>query len=61
MNNDWLQGLTVWAQATNLFTITKYLGSDPEFSVGNNALYQGVDCGNLAQSRAFTLGLKINL
>ena len=57
----WLQGLTVWAEAQNLFTLTKYLGSDPEFSIGNSVYYQGIDCGNLAQGRSFTLGLKINL
>ena len=57
----WLQGLSVWAEAQNLLTLTKYLGSDPEFSVSNSVFYQGIDCGNLAQGRAFTLGLKINL
>jgi len=58
---DWLQGVTVWAEAQNLFTLTKYLGSDPEFAVGNSVLYQGIDTGNLAHSRSFTAGLKINL
>ncbi len=61
VNFSWLQGLTVWAEAVNLFTITKYLGNDPEFSINNGVMYQGIDCGNLAQSRAFTFGLKINL
>lgn len=60
-NLEWLQGLTVWAEADNLFTLTRYLGSDPEFSVGNGVLYQGIDAGNIAQSRTFTLGLRINL
>jgi hypothetical protein len=58
---NWLQGLTVWAEAQNLLTITKYLGSDPEFSAGTGVLYQGIDMGNLAHSRTFTAGLKINL
>lgn len=58
---SWLQGLSVWGEARNLFTLTKYTGNDPEFSVGNSVLYQGVDCGNIAQSRSFILGLKINL
>ena len=58
---DWLQGLTVWAEAQNLFTLTKYLGSDPEFAAGSGVYYQGIDFGNLAQSRAFMAGLKINL
>jgi TonB-linked SusC/RagA family outer membrane protein len=57
----WLQGLSVWAEAQNLLTFTKYLGSDPEFSARNSVFYQGIDCGNLAQGRAFIAGLKINL
>ena len=58
---SWLQGLTVWAEANNLFTITRYLGGDPEFAVSNSVLYQGIDAGNVALSKTFTLGLKINL
>ena len=58
---SWLQGLSVWAEAQNLLTFTHYLGSDPEFSIGSGVLYQGIDCGNLAQSRSFTAGIKINL
>ena len=58
---SWLQGFSVWGEAQNLFTLTKYTGNDPEFSAGNSVMVQGVDCGNIAQSRAFVLGLKINL
>jgi hypothetical protein len=58
---SWLQGFGVWAEANNLFTITRYLGSDPEFSAGNASLCQGIDPGNVAMGRAFTLGMKINL
>ena len=58
---SWLQGLTVWAEANNLFTITRYLGGDPEFATSNSVLYQGIDAGNVALSRSFTVGMKINL
>lgn len=58
---SWLQGLTVWCAGTNLLTFSKYLGSDPEFSLSNNVLYQGIDNGMLAQSRSFHIGVKINL
>ncbi|MBO4485929.1 MAG: SusC/RagA family TonB-linked outer membrane protein, partial [Prevotella sp.] len=58
---SWLQGLQVWAEANNLFTVTRYLGGDPEFSVANSVLYQGIDAGNVPLSRTFSLGLKINL
>lgn len=56
-----LQGITVWASANNLFTLTNYLGVDPEFSAGNNTLYQGIDTGLLPQSRSFFAGFKVYL
>ena len=58
---SWLPGLAIWAEANNLFTLTHYVGSDPEFSASNRVLYQGIDTGNVALGRSFTLGLKINL
>jgi TonB-linked SusC/RagA family outer membrane protein len=56
-----LQGFTVWAQANNLFTITKYLGNDPEVSLSGSVLSQGIDRGLLSQGRSFVLGIKLNL
>ena len=61
VNSIFLQGITVWATANNLFTLTKYLGSDPEVWAGNSVLYQGIDRGLTAQGRSFLLGVKINL
>ncbi len=61
INNTYIQGITVWGQANNLFTLTKYLGTDPEFSMGNGVLEQGIDRGLLSQGRSFHLGVKINL
>ena len=61
VNSSWLQGLQVWAEANNLFTISKYLGGDPEMSVSNAVLYQGIDIGCVSQGRTFTVGVKINL
>ena len=61
INNVFIQGFTVWAQANNLFTLTKYLGPDPEFSLGNGVLEQGIDRGLLANCRNFMVGIKINL
>ena len=58
---SWLQSMSVWGEAQNLLTLTRYTGNDPEFSIGNSVMFQGIDCGNLAQSRAFVLGLRINL
>jgi hypothetical protein len=58
---NYIQGITFWVAANNLFTLTKYLGSDPESSAGNSVLCQGIDRGLLASGRSFSLGLKINL
>jgi TonB-linked SusC/RagA family outer membrane protein len=58
---SWLQGISVWAEGCNLFTLTKYTGNDPEFAVSNSQLFQGIDCGNIAQGRMFNMGVKINL
>lgn len=58
---SWLQGLSVWGEANNVFTVTKYLGNDPEVSCGNGVLYQGIDAGYLPQTRNFNLGVTINL
>ena len=61
INLSWLLGMTVWGEANNVFTVTKYLGNDPEFSCGNGVLYQGIDAGYLPTSRNFNLGVTINL
>ena len=61
VNFTWLQGLKFWCAANNVFTLTNYLGNDPEFSCSNNVLFQGIDTGLLGQSRSFHVGVKINL
>ena len=61
IQNEYIQGITLWAAGNNLFTLTKYLGSDPEVSAGNGVLMQGIDAGYLTSGRSFHLGVKINL
>lgn len=61
MRSAFLQGLQFWIQCNNVFTLSKYLGADPEFSSTTSVIGQGVDLGNLAQSRSFVAGVKINL
>ena len=61
VQNEWLQGLRVWGEANNLFTVTRYLGIDPESSSRNSVLYQGIDTGLLSPGRSFNLGVSINL
>jgi len=55
-----LRSLRVYANATNVFTITKYSGYDPE--IGSwNPFSAGVDNGYYAQPRVFTIGANISL
>ena len=61
LRSEYIQGLQFWIQANNVFTITKYLGSDPEFAMTGNVIGQGIDLGRLAQSRSLVAGVKINL
>jgi TonB-linked SusC/RagA family outer membrane protein len=61
IQSTYLQGITVWGSASNLFTITRYLGSNPDFSMSNSVLSQGIDRGLLSQGRSFSLGVNINL
>ena len=61
LKSEYIQGLQFWIQANNVFTLTKYLGSDPEFAMTGNVIGQGIDLGRLAQSRSLVAGVKINL
>ena len=61
LKSEYIQGLQFWLQANNVFTITKYLGADPEFAMTGNVIGQGIDLGRLAQSRSLVAGVKINL
>jgi TonB-linked SusC/RagA family outer membrane protein len=56
-----IEGLKVWVSANNLFTFTNYLGRDPEVSVKNDVLYQGIDAGMLPLTRSYFIGIKMNL
>lgn len=61
VNTTWLQGLKVWGEGNNLFTLTKYLGTDPEMSSRNSVLYQGIDTGLIPSGRGFNIGVSLNL
>ena len=61
LNSEYIQGLQFWLQANNVFTFTRYLGSDPEFTMTSNVIGQGIDLGQLPQSRSLVAGVKINL
>ena len=53
------RNLTVYAHASNLFTITKYSGLDPE--IGSAGMNTGVDKGGWPTARRYLLGLRFGL
>ena len=61
IQSTYLQGITIFGNVTNLFTITKYLGSDPDCAIAGSILTQGIDRGLLGRGRSFSLGVNINL
>jgi len=61
LKSTYLQGFTIWGSANNIFTLTNYLGGDPDNSLSNNVLLQGIDRGLVPQSRSFAFGMKINI
>ena len=61
LQSTYLQGFTVWANASNLFTVTRYLGSNPDCAMTGSILNQGIDRGLLSAGRSFSVGVNINL
>ncbi|MFV8270858.1 SusC/RagA family TonB-linked outer membrane protein [Flavobacterium sp. GT2N3] len=53
--------IKLYASANNLFTFTKYLGYDPEFSATSSIFGQGTDIGLAPQFRTLQLGLRLGL
>lgn len=58
--NDWIQDLTLYGTANNLFTITNYKGLDPEVNMGG--IDPGIDYrwSRYPHTRTFIVGVKIN-
>ncbi len=56
-----IKSAKVYFTGNNLFTLTNYLGYDPEFSSGASVFNQGTDIGLEPQYRTVQLGVKIGL
>jgi len=68
LTSKWkINSLRVYVSATNLFTITKYTGYDPEIgsalgsSGGTNSLTTGIDYGHYPSPRFYTFGFNAAL
>lgn len=56
-----IRSATVYAIANNLFTLTDYLGYDPEFSAASSVFARGVDTGLEPGFKSVNLGVRIGL
>jgi hypothetical protein len=56
---DFLNETTVFVSGENLFTITNYLGLDPETMYSYNSAMRGFDYAKIAHARTFKLGFKL--
>ena len=54
-----VRSISVYAQLTNLFTLTKYSGLDPELS--QTGSYMGLDLGNWPTSKQVMFGISLGL
>ena len=60
MKRTGLQAVSIYGSATNLFTVTKYPGNDPETSDDSYSVQGGYfDVSNYPGVRTFSLGLKV--
>jgi TonB-linked SusC/RagA family outer membrane protein len=51
---------SVYLVAENLYTLTDYLGSDPEFSYSNNEALQGIDYAKVSLPITVKMGVSLN-
>ena len=56
-----LKAVKVYLTGNNVFTLSKYLGYDPEFSATGSVFTQGIDTGLEPQYRTIQLGVRIGL
>ncbi|WEA02569.1 SusC/RagA family TonB-linked outer membrane protein [Mucilaginibacter sp. SJ] len=56
-----LQGIRVYAEAQNLWTITGYKGTDPEVNVHSGATGGGLDFNSFPAFRTITFGIKASI
>ncbi|PRD54251.1 SusC/RagA family TonB-linked outer membrane protein [Sphingobacterium gobiense] len=58
VNHDILKSFDAFLTVNNVFTISKYLGYDPEFSANSSIYSQGIDIGMTPQFRTIQVGIK---
>ena len=59
--DKFIKNTSIYLSGTNLFTLTRYTGFDPEFSASPSLFAQGIDTGLDPLYRSITLGARIGL
>jgi len=60
VSNGKLTALRLYVQASNIFTITNYRGSDPEISINGNSIASGKDHNSVPNATTITFGANLN-
>ncbi|MDD5183798.1 MAG: SusC/RagA family TonB-linked outer membrane protein [Paludibacter sp.] len=60
-NFKFMNGTTVYISGENLFTITNYLGLDPETMYSYDSSLRGFDYGKVSQARSIKVGFNVKL
>jgi TonB-linked SusC/RagA family outer membrane protein len=61
LKKSFIQNYTLFVTGENLLTLTAYKGPDPEFALGQNPLFAGIDACFVPQPRIVTVGVKLSL
>ena len=61
VKEKFIKNASIYVTGTNLFTLTRYSGYDPEFSASSSLFAQGTDAGFDPLFRSFILGARIGL
>lgn len=61
VKEKFIKNASIYVTGTNLFTLTRYSGYDPEFSASSSLFSQGIDAGFDPLFRSFILGARIGL
>lgn len=61
IKSGFLNSIEIFISGHNLLTVTSYLGLDPDLSMSESVLSQGIDVGLTPQPRSVYAGIKIGL
>ncbi len=61
VNRQLVKYIRIYGTANNLFTVSRYLGFDPEFAMSNDVFHQGVDVTLEPIFKSYQIGIRLGL